>query len=56
MKFPHRNATGKEPEKPGKGKKGTDPAADTATKEDVGLPAYGTGFLRGYVPDFCTVR
>lgn len=49
-------AKGKEPEKQVKEKKGTDPAADTATKKDAGLPAYGTGFLRVYVPDFCTVR
>ena len=39
-----------------KREKGTYPAADTATKEDAGLPAYGTGILGGYVPDFCTVR
>ena len=39
----------------GKGEKGTDPAANTAAKEDAGLPAYGTGILRVYVPDFCTV-
>lgn len=48
-------ATGKEPENRER-KKGTDPTADTATKKDAGLPAYGTGFLGVYVPDFCTVR
>ena len=47
---------GKEPEKQGKVKKGTDPATDTAAKEITGLPAYGTGILGVYVPDFCTVR
>lgn len=46
----------KEPEKQVKEKKRTDPAADTAAKEDAGLPAYGTGFLGVYVPDFRTVR
>ena len=45
----------KEPEKQVKKKK-TDPAADTAAKKDADLPAYGTGFLGVYVPDFCTVR
>ena len=46
----------KEPEKQVKEKKRTAPAADTAAKEDAGLPAYGTGFLGVYVLDFCTVR
>jgi hypothetical protein len=27
-----------------------------SNEEDAGLPAYGTGFLGVYVPDFCTVR
>lgn len=56
MKFPHRKRTGRKNLKTGKGKKGTDPAANTATKKDADLPAYGTGFLGVYVPDFCTVR
>lgn len=56
MKFPHRKRQREKNLKKGKGKKGTDPTADTATKKDAGLPAYGTGFLRVYVLDFCTVR
>lgn len=56
MKFPHRKRTGRKNLKNREGKKGTDPAANTATKKDADLPAYGTGFLGVYVPDFCTVR
>lgn len=56
MKFPHRKRQREKNLKTGKGKKGTDPTADTATKNDAGLPAYGTGFLGVYVPDFRTVR
>ena len=54
MKFPHRKRRGEKNLK--NRKKGTDPTADTATEEDAGLPAYGTGILGVYVPDFCTVR
>lgn len=52
MKFPHRKRQREKNLKNRKKKKGTYPAADTATKEDAGLPAYGTGILGGYVPDF----
>lgn len=48
MKFPHRKRTGRKR----KNEKGTYPATDTATEEDAGLPAYGTGFLGVYVPNF----
>ena len=51
-----KSCTGNGQEERGKNEKGTYPATDTATEEDAGLPAYGTGFLGVYVPDFCTVR
>lgn len=52
MKFPRRKRQREKNLKNRKKRKGTDPAADTATKEDAGLSDYGTGFLGGYVPDF----
>ena len=53
MKFLHRKRTGRKREKT---KKGTYPATDTATEEDAGLPAYGTGILRVYGLIFAIVR